>query len=132
MGSDPRDATPLTPSHLLLLKANNCTPSTEGNHVRRRWQTVQQIANCFYERFTSEYIPQLQHRSKWSTVKPNLQVNDIVLVAEEDTRRGQWPLGIITEVELSSDGLVRAAMVRFNGKEKRRPINKLVFLEHHT
>ena len=103
---------------------------TELVHLLR-WQ-LQQIANRFYERFTSEYIPQLQHRSKWSTVKPNLQVNDIVLVAEEDTSRGKWPLGIITEVELSSDGLVRAAMVRFNGKEKRRPINKLVFLEHHT
>ena len=132
MGSDPRDATPLTPNHLLLLKANDCTPNTEGNHVRRRWQTIQEIANCFYKRFTSEYIPQLQQRTKWTTVKENLQVNDVVLVADEDTPRGKWPLGIITDVELSSDGLVRAALVRVNGKEKRRPISKLVFLEHHS
>ena len=132
MGSDPRDATPLTPNHLLLLKSNDCSPNTEANHVRRRWQTIQQIANMFYKRFTSEYIPQLQQRTKWTSVKENLKVNDIVLVADEDTPRGKWPLGIITDVELSSDGLVRAAVVRVNGKEKRRPINKLVFLEHHS
>ena len=131
MGSDPRDATPLTPNHLLLLKANDCSPNTEANYVRRRWQTIQQIANQFYKRFTSEYIPQLQQRTKWTTVKDNLKVNDIVLVADEETTRGKWPLGIVTNVELSSDGLVRAAVVRVNGKEKRRPIAKLVFLERH-
>ena len=59
-------------------------------------------------------------------------MNDIVLVADEETTRGKWPLGIITAVEQSADGLVRAAIVRVNGKEKRRPINKLVFLERHS
>ena len=132
MGSDPRDPTPLTPNHLLLIKSNDCSPNTEANHVRRRWQTIQQIANCFYKRFISEYIPQLQQRTKWTSIKENLKVNDIVLVADEDTPRGKWPLGIITDVELSSDGLVRSAVVRVNSKEKRRPINKLVFLEHHS
>ena len=132
MGSDPRDTTPLTPNHLLLLKANDCTPNTERNHLRRRCQTIHEIANCFYKRFTSEYIPQLQQPVKWTTVKDNLKVNDIVLVADEDSPRGKWPLGIITDVELSSDGMVRAALVRVNGKEKRRPISTLVFLEHHS
>ena len=128
MGSDPRDTTPLTPNHLLLLKQNDCSPNTEGNYVRRRWQSVQKIANCFYKRFTSEYIPQLQQRTKWTTVKENLKVNDIVLVADEDTPRGKWPLGIITEVELSSDGLVRAANVRVNGKENVAPSANLFSL----
>ena len=132
MGSDARDITPLTPNHLLLLKANDCTPNTEANHVRRRWQTVQEIANHFYKRFTSEYIPTLQQRTKWTSAKANLRVNDIVLIADEETTRGKWPLGIITAVEQSADGLVRAAIVRVNGKEKRRPINKLVFLERHS
>ena len=131
MGSDVRDVTPLTPNHLLLLKANDCTPNTEANHVRRRWQTVQEIANRFYERFTSEYIPTLQRRTKWASTKENLRVHDVVLVADEESTRGKWPLGIITDVEKSSDGLVRAANVRVNGKEKRRPIHKLVFLERH-
>jgi hypothetical protein len=60
-----------------------------------------------------------------------LKINDVVLVADEETPRGQWPLGIVTAVELSSDGRVRAATVKCNNKEKRRPIHKLVYLEHH-
>ena len=78
---------------------------------------------------TFTFMKRSQVRSKWS--KENLRVNNIVLVADDDTPRGQWPLGIIVEVELSSDNLVRAVTIRYNGKEKRRPIHKLVFLEHH-
>ena len=132
MGSDARDPAPLTPSHLLLMKGNDCTPNTESNHVRRRWQTIQRIANSFYQRFLSEYIPQLQVKSKWTTQKENLKVNDVVLVMCEDAPRGQWPLGLVTSIEHSSDGLVRAATVRVGDKEKRRPIHKLVLLEHHS
>jgi hypothetical protein len=114
-----------------LLRRGDSTPVTEANHVRRRWQVIQQIANHFYERFVSEYIPQLQLRSKWATQRENLCVNDVVLVAEEDTPRGQWPLGVIEELEHSADGLVRAAKVRSGGKVKRRPIVRLVLLERH-
>ena len=131
MGDDPRDETPLTPSHLLLLRGNSCRPTTEANHVRRRWQVIQDIANKFFEQFVSEYLPELQIRHKWCDVKESLQVNDVVLVVDEDTPRGQWPLGIVEEVERSSDGLVRAAKVRCKNTLKRRPVNKLVFLEHH-
>ena len=48
---------------------------------------------------------------------------------EDDTPRGQWPIGIIEETELSKDGLVRAVQVRSGGKNRRRPIHKLVLLE---
>ena len=132
MGSDAQDPTPLTPNHLLLLRDNDCTPNTEANHVRRRWQIIQQIANKFYKRFLSEYLPQLQVRSKWTTAKENLKINDLVLVMDEDTPRGQWPMGVVSAIERSSDGCVRAATVRCKDKEKRRPIHKLVLLERHN
>ena len=131
MGSDPSDPTPLTPSHLLLLRSNQCTSNTEANYVRRRWQVVQEIANRFYERFVSEYLPELQVRQKWQDKKDSLQVNDVVLVAEEDLPRGQWPLGIVQSVEKSADDLVRAATVKVKNSVKRRAINKLVLLERH-
>ena len=133
MGSDPRDETPLTPNHLLLLR-RNCSESQmdhDDNSIQRRWKTVQRIANVFFERFVSEYIPTLQSRSKWTSAKDNLVVNDVVLVMDDDSPRGQWPLGLVVNVEKSNDGLVRAAEVRAKGKIKRRPVTKLVFLERH-
>ena len=131
MGSDARDPTPLTPNHLLLMKGNSCAPNTDANHVRRRWQIIQGIANRFYERFLSEYIPQLQIRSKWTSEKENLKIDDLVLIMEDDSPRGQWPMGIVSEIEHSADGRVRSATIRCKDKEKRRPIHKLVLLERH-
>ena len=131
MGNDPRDATPLTPNYLLLLQRNSCEPTTEANHVRRCWQLIQDIANKFFERFVSEYLPELQVRLKWCDVKESLQVNDVILVAGEKTPRSQWPLGLVEELEHSSDGLVRAAKVRCKNTVKRRPVNKLALLKQH-
>ena len=129
MGPDPDDLTPLTPNHLLLLRGNSCEPNTEANHVRRRWQVIQDIANQFFERFVSEYLPGLQVRQKWCATRRNLKTGDLVLLAEDDVKRGQWPLGRVEEVEQSTDGLVRAATVRTAAGLKRRPISKLIFLE---
>ena len=131
MGDDPKDDTPLTPNHLLLLRGNTCVSPTDTNPVRRRWKAIQQIANTFYSRFVAEYLPTLQTRIKWTDEKNNLKKNDVVLVSGEGEPRGQWPIGIVEEVETSSDGLVRAATVRCGKTSKRRPIHKLVFLEHH-
>ena len=131
MGSDARDPTPLTPSDMLLLRGNSSMSLTEANSIRRRWQVVQQLANRFYERFVSEYIPELQVRQKWCAEKENLKPGDVVLVADEETPRGKWPLGIVKNVELGADGLVRAANVKTTDKERRRPIHKLVLLERH-
>ena len=124
---------PLTPNHLLLLRRNisESQLDADDNSIRRRWKTVQRIANAFYNRFVAEYLPTLQSRNKWTTAKENLKINDVVLVIDEDSPRGQWPLGLVINVKSSSDGLVRAADVRFNGKIKRRPVTKLVFLERH-
>ena len=131
MRSDPRDPTPLSPSDLLLLRGNPSTsPIAERNPLRRRWATVQALANTFYERFLAEYLSGQQSRSKWQRDMPPLQMHDVVLVADEDTPRGQWPLGLVVEVIPSEDGRVRKARVRVAGKERLRPTSQLVFLEH--
>ena len=131
MRSDPRDPTPLSPSDLLLLRGNpSSSPIAESNPLRRRWAIVQDLANTFYKRFLSEYLSCQQARSKWQQDRPPLQINDIVLVADEDLPRGQWPLGLVVEVITSEDGRVRSARVRVAGKERLRSTDKLVYLEH--
>lgn len=129
--ADHRDAVPLTPSDLLLLRGNSCeSPIADENPLRRRWATVQALANAFYARFVDEYLPTLQSRSKWTSDQRAVQENDVVLVACEDKPRGQWPLGLVTEPIVSEDGRVRAAYVKIDGMVRRRPVTQLVFLEH--
>ena len=132
MGSDPRDEVPITPSDLLLLRGNSSRPAiASDNPLRKRWATIQDLANRFYERFTREYLPTLQGRSKWFKERPHLRVGDVVLVMDDDTKRGKWPLGLVVETVESHDGLVRSARVKTGDSVKLRPADRLVFLEHH-
>ena len=76
----------------------------------------------------AEYLPTLNERRKWLTKERDLQVGDVVLVIDEKTPRGRWPLGLITEVFAGPDGIVRSARVRHRGTELTRPAVKLYLL----
>ena len=58
-------------------------------------------------------------------------MNDIVLLEEENAARGEWPLARILELQPGLDGHTRAVKLLVRGKEKIRPIQKLVLLEHY-
>ena len=61
------DAKALTPNHLLLLRSNLAFAMGKSllNDVYRAiWRQVQYLAYLFWRRWTREYIPQLQRRSK--------------------------------------------------------------------
>ena len=57
-----------------------------------------------------------------------MQVDDVVLLKEEGVIRGHWPMGRITEVHPSTDGLVRSVSVQAGGSILRRPIAKIILL----
>jgi len=61
-----------------------------------------------------------------------MAVNDLVLVCDETSTRGHWPLGLVVEVSKGRDGLVRSCRVRVSGKEKVRPITQLCLLEQNV
>ena len=60
-----------------------------------------------------------------------MRVDDIVLLEEENAPRGEWPLARVLELQPGLDGNTRTVKLLVRGKEKIRPIQKLVLLEHH-
>ena len=134
--ADSRDAEPLTPSKILLLRSNSCVvPGSfdkKDNYGNRRWRQAQLFADQFWKRWLSEYVPLLQERQKWQSTVRNVTVGDIVLISDEVTPRGQWPMGVVEEVYQGSDDLVRSVKLRCNGGNKVRPITKLCLLEQAT
>jgi len=76
----------------------------------------------------AEYMPTLTERSRWIDDVRQLRVGDVVIVIDDQTPRGQWPLGLITAVFPGADGIVRSAMVRHRGVELQRPVVKLALL----
>lgn len=136
LSDDSNDMEVLTPNHLLLLRSNvNLPPSLyseNDGYCRRRWKQVQYLAHIFWRRWLKEYLPTLQVRQKWYRPKRNLRVGDLVLISDENTKRGRWPLGKVTDVNCGRDGLVRSAKLFTRGITLTRPVNKLCFLEHQT
>ena len=130
--NDVNDPSPLSPNHLLLMRGvENISPGqfTEADMYRRRWRHVQHMANEFWRRWTREYLVLLQKSRKWHEAKRNLKENDLVMIVEESTPRGLWPLGVVVGVKRSQDGLVRTVDVRTKCTRLTRPISKIVFLE---
>ena len=133
VSDDPKDPAALTPNHLILLnKPAVIAPSGDfDDSFRKRWRCVQHIANEFWKRWVREYLPALQVRGKWYKAHDNVKVGDVVLLKEENTPRGVWPLGLVIESKTSADGLVRSVKIRpaKGSSEIWRPIQKLVKLE---
>ena len=113
---DPSDEQPITPNHLLKLRPCSTLPpgifDNSDLHTQRRWRQAQYMVNLFWKRWLKEYLPYLQERQKWNSKEPNLKVDDLVLVMDENYPRGQWPVGRVVEMKVSEDGLVRAVNVK--------------------
>ena len=131
VSSDPSDLQPLTPNDLLLLRGGPVPGGVFSERdclTRRRWKHVQYLADVFWKRWLSEYLPLLQIRQKWNKAERNLKVGDVVLIADVTTPRCRWPLGRVTEVFPDRKGFVRSVLVRTTTSVLKRPISKLVLV----
>ncbi|KAK2557870.1 hypothetical protein P5673_019847 [Acropora cervicornis] len=122
VSDDARDLEPLMPNHLLLLRPGPSLPpgtfTKEDLYSQRRWRQMK------------EYLPGLQERQRWSRPMRNFQVGDVVLLADEKTPRGLWPLARILDVKRNKkDGLVRSVTLKTKSTVLERPIDKIVLLE---
>lgn len=132
LSDDPRDERPLTPNHLLMLRSGPVMPLGKfesGDVYGRRWKQVQYLADVFWSRWLREYLPTLQERTKWMRKKPNLKIGDLVLMKQEKLPRNQWPLGLVVETYMGTDGLVRSVEVKTASGTYQRPITKICVLE---
>ncbi|XP_071943813.1 uncharacterized protein [Antedon mediterranea] len=129
---DPDDPSPLTPNHLLLMRAGPSLPPgmfVNQDLYKRRWRQIQYMADIFWKRWLSEYLPDLQQRQKWLKPRRNLRQGDLVLMKAENTPRYQWPLGLITKIYPGTDGRVRSVEVKTQTGVYDRPIVKICLLE---
>ena len=110
--NDPTAPAPLTPNHLLTMKATVPLPPSgkfckEDMYLRKRWRRVQYLAEQFWARWRQEYVHNISQRQKWHSPRRNLMVGDIVLIMDHESARNKWPLGRICDVTQGDDGLVR-------------------------
>ncbi|KAL0819980.1 hypothetical protein ABMA28_007977 [Loxostege sticticalis] len=129
---DPEQPTVITPNHLLLGTASGAAPMKSAAprdvDARRQWVRVNALADEFWRRWLREYLPSLQERQKWHDNGPNVKVNDIVIVADGNQPRNQWPRGIVSAVHAGSDNIVRSVDIRTAHGTLRRPAVKVIVI----
>ena len=129
---DPDQPTVLRPSDMLILRHNTGLVSDViplRERLTKYWRQSQHLANTFWKRWKTEYVPLLQTTQKWLMPKRNLVKGDLVLLCKDDAPRGCWPKGIVIETYPGVDGLVRQVLVKTKGGPSRRDVRSLCLLE---
>lgn len=94
VSEDAKDPEALTPNHLLLMKGVPMLPpglfQRDDIYSRKRWKQVQYICDLFWKRWIREYLPLMQKRQKWNTIKINLKIGDIVLIIDDTSTWNSW------------------------------------------
>ena len=102
-------------------------PSNERyNDLRKSFKTAQAYADMIWKRWTQEYLPQWNQRSKWSKEQVrNLKEGELVWLFDDSVKCCEYKLGRITEIFTGNDGDVRSARVKMAHGELNRPVVKL-------
>ena len=126
----PEDLTALTPNYFLLGRENASAPfmpSSECYHdLRKSFKTAQAYADMICKKWTREYLPQWNQRSKWSKKHVrNLKEDELVLLVDDCVKRCENKLGQIIGIFTGNDGVARSARVKRAHGELNRPVIKL-------
>jgi hypothetical protein len=95
--TDPGDGRALTPNHFLLLRSNASVPPGDYARLdtRDHFLYVQGVVDKVWERWITQYLPNLLARRKWTSLKDNLRVGDPVLLVGSPEPRNRWKIGVV-------------------------------------
>ena len=91
----------LTLAHFLIGRPLTAYPETiidTSPTLLKRWTMCQALTHHFWERWSHEYMHQLQKLSKWHSPTNNLKVNDVVIIREDCAFTCHWPVAVVLEV----------------------------------
>lgn len=137
LSTDPSDFTALTPGHFLIGDALTAMPqesmaSYQQNRLTR-YQHLTQLLQHFWSRWSLEYLNQLQQRTKWKTLKPELiHPGTMVVLKDENSPPLKWKLGRIVQCFPGEDNIVRVVNVKTSSGVFKRPVAKTCILPIDT
>ena len=127
--SDPQDLEVLTPGHFLINRPLIAVPEPtyDGIPSNRlsRWQHIQQLREHFWKRWSQEYVTELQVRGKWLKKSPNVRLDTIVLIKDDNLPPQCWKMGRIVKLYPGADDLIRVVDINTQSGIFKRPIHKL-------
>jgi hypothetical protein len=129
LSSDPHDYLPLTPSHFLVGRPLTAPVQDDvkevSSHRLTRYQHIEHIRQHFWNRWSKEYVAELQTRTKWKHQGEDLKEDTLVLVKEDNQPPLKWSLGRIHKTHPGRDGICRVADIRTASGIIRRAFSKI-------
>ena len=120
----------LTPGHFLVgrsLKALPTRPDVNSKITSlRRWNLCQRLTQDLWDRWSQDYLKQLQQFHHWKHPKRLVKVGDIVLLKDSELFNRSWPLARVEQVHPGADGLVRVVTLRTEKGSYKRAVTRLV------
>ena len=125
----------LTPNSLLFANSN-IIPELDPCHLedkdlRKRARYLLKCKDAMWRRWSTEYLRALRerHRLKHQAVDNSLAQGDVVIIKEDQRNRNSWKLGIVDQLIVGRDGIVRAAKLRAGKSFLERAVQQLYPLE---
>ncbi|KAM3956896.1 SET and MYND domain containing, class 4, member 2 [Aphomia sociella] len=132
LSSDPNDFLPLTPAHFLIGRPLTAPPcrdvTTSLTHRLIRYDRVEQMRQHFWQRWSKEYVSELQTRTKWKMQQQDITLNTLVLIKEENLPPLKWRLGRILRTFPGKDGISRVADILTSNGIIQRATSKICAL----
>ncbi|XP_049699136.2 uncharacterized protein LOC126055167 [Helicoverpa armigera] len=117
ISTDPDDYLPLTPAHFLLGRPLSAPASEDvvaTSTPACRYRRLEQLRQHFWERWSKEYISELQRRTKWANKSHNMDIKmgSLVVIKENNLPPFKWKMGRVINLFPGKDGVSRVADIR--------------------
>uniref|UniRef100_A0A8D8TAY9 Integrase catalytic domain-containing protein n=1 Tax=Cacopsylla melanoneura TaxID=428564 RepID=A0A8D8TAY9_9HEMI len=133
INSSPNDGVNyLTPGHFLigapLLARPEHDLSEEPMSHLQRWKLITHITQCFWKKWSKDYLNTLIQRPKWTQPSDGVKVGDVALIQGVNLPSQMWPVGVVTSISPGPDGVVRVVKLKTAKGEVTRPVSKVAIL----
>jgi hypothetical protein len=104
-------------------KCEGETADISGTELTKRAKYLCRLTDSFWEKWHKEYLLSLreQHRGSLRVTKEtSINIGDVVSVHDENRSRAKWRLARVHELIHSTDGKIRAAVIRIAGPARNQ------------
>lgn len=125
LSNNPNDLQPLTAGHFLIGSPMRCINDQLLPSKVKMWIKLRAIKSEFWQRWSKEYLSELQYRHKWQKERQNIKVGTLVTIKEDNLPLLHWKMGRIETVIRDVNGLIRVVMVKTDSGIVKRAIHEL-------
>lgn len=126
---DPDNLEVLTPNHFINGRATHPIKLGDDSTKYLNYGKVKNLVNSVMKRWAKEYLPTLTKRNKWLNSEKNLEIDDMVLIADNSKPQLQWKMARVTRLFPGKDGVVRVVEIATTTDEidKKTKLYKLSY-----